>query len=268
MDEQQRIEDHKHGTRFVDDEGRCVACALEVRESELAAAEERATDWKAEAERLTGELGCLRATLGYPCGDLDTRAQQLVDALAAAEKQCKEWAAELDDLNIDNLKYVEEQYHALCNKLWSAVEPRDNNDCASIAVEDLAARDAKIAELETENAGMLEHGAYAYLSKQRDEAEQREMKATSAASAIDKERASAHQEIGRLVHQVNELEAERDRLREALQEIQRRSKAAWKPCRVTRSEDEADLDEIKHGVWQEAAEIADAALKPAEAGEG
>lgn len=57
---------------------------------------------------------------------------------------------------------------------------------------------------------------------------------------------------------------------EALEEIIRREDKAWKPMKGTRSDDEEALDDTKHEVWMEAAEIARAALstyRKAEEGE-
>ena len=63
------------------------------------------------------------------------------------------------------------------------------------------------------------------------------------------------------------LEAQRDELLAALEEIVAREDKAWKPMRVFRSEHQAELDDVRHEVWQEAADMARAAIANAR-GEG
>ena len=58
MNEQQSIADHRHGLRFVDDDGRCLACALVVAEERIRELEAIVKDDKRCMESLRSLLEC------------------------------------------------------------------------------------------------------------------------------------------------------------------------------------------------------------------
>lgn len=63
--------------------------------------------------------------------------------------------------------------------------------------------------------------------------------------------------------EIMRLRRANDDMLAALENIIAREDKAWMPMRAFRSEQQAELDEVRHEVWQEAADIARAAIADA-----
>lgn len=57
------MEQHEHGTRYVDDEGRCLACSVKARDTELTTLRERVRGLEAEVSMLRREVSREQSTL-------------------------------------------------------------------------------------------------------------------------------------------------------------------------------------------------------------